>query len=250
MKPSAPSCDLEALWHVCWFQPLIRSARSLPPCTEKQSISPQAPHPTSHIRLTPLSPSCSSSSLTSLSISEFKRCPGRMQPSWLSSLCFLHFHVSMMQEWDFLPKKIVLLVGCRHEKNWSPFEFRPFMFCASTQGLRRPALQLCPEAQAAPKILKVRGCISCVSFPAYRPVYHFTLWTKLPPASTAGPLKRVFMKQADASNFFRRRSRRGVKSQDELDGEFTLSQFAVIWSLTWSARLCLHGEVCLWSILA
>uniref|UniRef100_A0AAZ1XAR5 Unique cartilage matrix-associated protein n=1 Tax=Oreochromis aureus TaxID=47969 RepID=A0AAZ1XAR5_OREAU len=32
-----------------------------------------------------------------------------------------------------------------------------------------------------------------------------------------GSLKRVFMKQADASNFFRRRSRRGVKSQDELD---------------------------------
>ncbi|XP_005728160.1 putative cartilage matrix-associated protein [Pundamilia nyererei] len=34
-----------------------------------------------------------------------------------------------------------------------------------------------------------------------------------------GPLKRVFMKQADASNFFRRRNRRGVKSQDELDAE-------------------------------
>uniref|UniRef100_I3JPM7 Unique cartilage matrix-associated protein n=1 Tax=Oreochromis niloticus TaxID=8128 RepID=I3JPM7_ORENI len=34
-----------------------------------------------------------------------------------------------------------------------------------------------------------------------------------------GSLKRVFMKQADASNFFRRRSRRGVKSQDELDAE-------------------------------
>ncbi|XP_030587218.1 putative cartilage matrix-associated protein isoform X1 [Archocentrus centrarchus] len=34
-----------------------------------------------------------------------------------------------------------------------------------------------------------------------------------------GPLKRVFMKQADASNFFRRRTRRGVKSQDELDAE-------------------------------
>uniref|UniRef100_A0A3Q4GBY3 Unique cartilage matrix-associated protein n=1 Tax=Neolamprologus brichardi TaxID=32507 RepID=A0A3Q4GBY3_NEOBR len=31
--------------------------------------------------------------------------------------------------------------------------------------------------------------------------------------------KLVFMKQADASNFFRRRSRRGVKSQDELDAE-------------------------------
>lgn len=30
------------------------------------------------------------------------------------------------------------------------------------------------------------------------------------------------MKEADASNFFRRRSRRGVKSQDEINGEFTL----------------------------
>lgn len=28
------------------------------------------------------------------------------------------------------------------------------------------------------------------------------------------------MKEADAANFFRRRSRRAVKSQDELDGEF------------------------------
>lgn len=30
------------------------------------------------------------------------------------------------------------------------------------------------------------------------------------------------MNEADASNFFRRRSRRGVKSQDEITGEFTL----------------------------
>ncbi|XP_023811464.1 unique cartilage matrix-associated protein-like isoform X1 [Oryzias latipes] len=34
-----------------------------------------------------------------------------------------------------------------------------------------------------------------------------------------GPLKRIFMKEADAANFFRRRSRRAVKSQDELDAE-------------------------------
>ncbi|XP_050929203.1 unique cartilage matrix-associated protein isoform X2 [Lates calcarifer] len=34
-----------------------------------------------------------------------------------------------------------------------------------------------------------------------------------------GPLKRIFMKEADASNFFRRRSRRGVKSQDEINAE-------------------------------
>nr|XP_020480794.1 unique cartilage matrix-associated protein-like isoform X2 [Monopterus albus] len=34
-----------------------------------------------------------------------------------------------------------------------------------------------------------------------------------------GSLKRIIMKEADASNFFRRRSRRGVKSQDEINIE-------------------------------
>ncbi|XP_019963620.1 unique cartilage matrix-associated protein [Paralichthys olivaceus] len=34
-----------------------------------------------------------------------------------------------------------------------------------------------------------------------------------------GLLKRIFMKEADASNFFRRRSRRGAKSQDEINAE-------------------------------
>ncbi|CAK6961644.1 unique cartilage matrix-associated protein [Scomber scombrus] len=34
-----------------------------------------------------------------------------------------------------------------------------------------------------------------------------------------GPLKKIFMKEADASNFFRQRSRRGVKSQDEINAE-------------------------------
>ncbi|XP_034391263.1 unique cartilage matrix-associated protein [Cyclopterus lumpus] len=34
-----------------------------------------------------------------------------------------------------------------------------------------------------------------------------------------GPLKKIFMKEADASNFFRRRSRRGAKSQDEINAE-------------------------------
>ncbi|XP_034445224.1 unique cartilage matrix-associated protein isoform X1 [Hippoglossus hippoglossus] len=34
-----------------------------------------------------------------------------------------------------------------------------------------------------------------------------------------GPLKRIFMKEADASNFFRRRSKRGAKSQDEINAE-------------------------------
>uniref|UniRef100_A0A3Q3DXK8 Unique cartilage matrix-associated protein n=1 Tax=Hippocampus comes TaxID=109280 RepID=A0A3Q3DXK8_HIPCM len=36
---------------------------------------------------------------------------------------------------------------------------------------------------------------------------------------TAGPLRRIFMKEADASNFFRRRSRRALKSPDELNAE-------------------------------
>ncbi|XP_056271625.1 unique cartilage matrix-associated protein [Pseudoliparis swirei] len=34
-----------------------------------------------------------------------------------------------------------------------------------------------------------------------------------------GPLKKIFMKQADASNFLRRRSGRGAKSHDEIDAE-------------------------------
>ncbi|XP_029290610.1 putative cartilage matrix-associated protein isoform X2 [Cottoperca gobio] len=34
-----------------------------------------------------------------------------------------------------------------------------------------------------------------------------------------GPLKRIFMKEADASNFFRKRSRRASKSQDEIHAE-------------------------------
>ncbi|KAM9754897.1 putative cartilage matrix-associated protein [Menidia menidia] len=42
-------------------------------------------------------------------------------------------------------------------------------------------------------------------------------------ASTAknpqGPMRRIFMKEADASNFFRKRSRRAVKSQDEINAE-------------------------------
>ncbi|CAG5957795.1 unnamed protein product [Menidia menidia] len=42
-------------------------------------------------------------------------------------------------------------------------------------------------------------------------------------ASTAknpqGPMRRIFMKEADAANFFRKRSRRAVKSQDEINAE-------------------------------
>ncbi|XP_012697934.1 unique cartilage matrix-associated protein [Clupea harengus] len=38
-------------------------------------------------------------------------------------------------------------------------------------------------------------------------------------ASPQGAMKKIFMPEADAFNFFRRRTRRGVKSQDELDVE-------------------------------
>ncbi|XP_008410105.1 unique cartilage matrix-associated protein-like [Poecilia reticulata] len=38
--------------------------------------------------------------------------------------------------------------------------------------------------------------------------------------SPAGQLRRIFMKEADASNFFRKRTRRAVKSTDEINGEF------------------------------
>lgn len=58
-------------------------------------------------------------------------------------------------------------------------------------------------------------------------LYPFMLWAEPPPAPTAGPLKKIFMKEADASNFFRRRSRRGAKSQDEINGEFTLGLFGL-----------------------
>ncbi|KAA0724605.1 putative cartilage matrix-associated protein [Triplophysa tibetana] len=34
-----------------------------------------------------------------------------------------------------------------------------------------------------------------------------------------GALRKIFMPEADASNFFKRRSRRATKSQDEIDGE-------------------------------
>uniref|UniRef100_A0A3P8WHJ6 Unique cartilage matrix-associated protein n=2 Tax=Cynoglossus semilaevis TaxID=244447 RepID=A0A3P8WHJ6_CYNSE len=38
-------------------------------------------------------------------------------------------------------------------------------------------------------------------------------------SNAEGPLRRVFMKEADASNFFRKRTRRNLKSQDEIDAE-------------------------------
>ncbi|XP_041650788.1 unique cartilage matrix-associated protein [Cheilinus undulatus] len=39
------------------------------------------------------------------------------------------------------------------------------------------------------------------------------------PKDPQGPMKRIFMKEADASNFFRKRTRRGSKSQDEINAE-------------------------------
>ncbi|XP_036374413.1 unique cartilage matrix-associated protein [Megalops cyprinoides] len=38
-------------------------------------------------------------------------------------------------------------------------------------------------------------------------------------ADPQGAARRIFMPQSDAANFFRRRSRRSVKSQDELNAE-------------------------------
>lgn len=36
---------------------------------------------------------------------------------------------------------------------------------------------------------------------------------------TKGALRKIFMPEADASSFFKRRSRRAVKTQDEINGE-------------------------------
>lgn len=38
---------------------------------------------------------------------------------------------------------------------------------------------------------------------------------------TKGALRSIFMPEADASSFFKRRSRRAVKTQDEINGEVT-----------------------------
>lgn len=37
----------------------------------------------------------------------------------------------------------------------------------------------------------------------------------------SGPLREIFIPEADAANFFRRRSRRAAKSQDEIDGDWS-----------------------------
>ncbi len=36
---------------------------------------------------------------------------------------------------------------------------------------------------------------------------------------TEGALRKVFMPEADASSFFKRRGKRSVKTQDEINGE-------------------------------
>ncbi|XP_077373827.1 upper zone of growth plate and cartilage matrix-associated protein [Festucalex cinctus] len=59
------------------------------------------------------------------------------------------------------------------------------------------ALSLCPEAD-------------CAAVPSS---------SQASAKESQGPLRRIFMKEADASNFFRRRSRRAVKSPDELNAE-------------------------------
>lgn len=58
------------------------------------------------------------------------------------------------------------------------------------------------------------------------------------------------MKEADASNFFRRRSRRAVKSQDEINGEFSPSLLVAAWPAVWSVKLFVYVVVCKWSLWA
>ncbi|XP_016111351.1 unique cartilage matrix-associated protein-like [Sinocyclocheilus grahami] len=38
-------------------------------------------------------------------------------------------------------------------------------------------------------------------------------------ASPQGALRKIFMQEADASSFFKRRGKRAVKTQDEINGE-------------------------------
>lgn len=67
--------------------------------------------------------------------------------------------------------------------------------------------------------LKKFSFLQCkVYYPAaFHIFHHFS--HHLPAALLIGALKRIFMPESDASTFFRRRSRRDVKSQDELNGE-------------------------------
>lgn len=94
-ESSAPSWPLSA---VCWIQPLIRFAgHTLPPLTSgyyASRLPPHLPHTSySLLSLLVLLTACISTIQT-----QSWRCPARMQPSWLSSLCSLHFPVSLMQK--------------------------------------------------------------------------------------------------------------------------------------------------------
>ncbi|KAF7661693.1 hypothetical protein LDENG_00255990 [Lucifuga dentata] len=64
-------------------------------------------------------------------------------------------------------------------------------------------------------LLAVLLVLSCEQ----NPFFICLLLAQPSPAYIVGPLRKIFMKEADASNFFRRRSRRGAKSQDEINGE-------------------------------
>ncbi|KAF3855036.1 hypothetical protein F7725_023091 [Dissostichus mawsoni] len=81
--------------------------------------------------------------------------------------------------------------------------------------LQRPTLQLCPAAKAALKSHKVRRCTSSSS-PLFISLCCELNLLLLP---TAGSMKKIFMKEADAATFFRKRSRRASKSQDEINAE-------------------------------
>lgn len=83
-------------------------------------------------------------------------------------------------------------------------------FCSLTQCFLSPTQQPCPcPTQTGVQMVRSVGSLSPLRVRCADP-----------PAFAAGPLKKIFMKEDDALNFFRRRSRRAVKSQDELNGEF------------------------------
>lgn len=52
------------------------------------------------------------------------------------------------------------------------------------------------------------------------------------------------MKEADAAHFLSRRSRRGAKSQDEINGEFTLGLFEAVCTEVCSAKLVFVCGIC------
>lgn len=137
-----------------------------------------------------------------------------MQSCWLSSLCFLYFSVSLMQASRYfleLSEWLWLSV-------WVP--------CVPPHSpLVLSSDPVSPEADSAavPSSSRSKGDPKGeeLQLSYVRSLYPFMLGADPPHASAAGPLKKIFMKEADALNFFRRRSRRGAKSQDEINGEFS-----------------------------